>query len=35
MELTGLEIKKILRLPFGYQLEKSSCQMQIFSGQFV
>ena len=32
---TGLEIKKILRLPFGDQLEKYSRQMQMFSRQFV
>ena len=32
---TGLEIKKILRSPFGDQLEKYSRQMQIFSRQFV
>ena len=31
----GLEIKKILRSPFGNQLEKYSRQMQIFSRQFV
>ena len=31
----GLEIKKILRSPFGDQLEKYSRQMQIFSRQFV
>ena len=31
----GLKLKKILSSPFGYQLEKYSCQMQIFSGQFV
>ena len=30
----GLEIKKILRSPFGDQLEKYSRQMQIFSHQF-
>ena len=30
----GLEIKKILRSPFGEQLEKYSRQMQIFSRQF-
>ena len=28
--VAGLEIKKILRSPFGDQLEKYSCQMQIF-----
>ena len=33
--ITGLEIKKILRAPFGNQLEKYSRQMQIFSRQFV
>ena len=34
--ITGLEIKKkILRLPFGDQLEKYSRQMQMFSRQFV
>ena len=33
--MTGLEIKKIFRSPFGDQLEKCSCQMQIFSGQYV
>ena len=27
---TGIEIKKIPRLSFGDQLEKSKCQMQIF-----
>ena len=27
---TGIEIKKIPRLSFGDQLEKYSCQMQIF-----
>ena len=32
---TGLEIKKILRSPFGDQLEKYSRQMQILSRQFV
>ena len=32
---TGLKIKKILRSPFGDQLEKYSRQMQIFSRQFV
>ena len=32
--LSGLEIKKILRSPFGDQLEKYSHQMQIFSRQF-
>ena len=32
---TGLEIEKILRSPFGNQLEKCSGQMQIFSCQFV
>ena len=31
----GLKIKKILRLPFGNQLEKYSNQMQIFTRQFV
>ena len=31
---TGLEIKKILRLSFGDQLEKYSHQMQMFSHQF-
>ena len=31
----GLEIKKILRLPCGKQLEKYSCQLQIFSLQFL
>ena len=31
----GLQIKKILRSPFGDQLEKYSRQMQIFSRQFV
>jgi len=31
----GLEIKKIVRSPFGDQLEKFSRQMQIFSRQFV
>ena len=35
IELTGLEIKKIIRSPFGDQLEKNSCQMQILSHQFV
>ena len=35
MIITGLEIKKILWLPFGNQLEKYSRQMQIFSRQFV
>ena len=34
-ERAGLEIKKILRSPFGDQLEKYSRQMQIFSRQFV
>ena len=33
--ISGLEIKKILRSPFGDQLEKYSHQMQIFSCQFV
>ena len=33
--LSALEIKKILRSPFGDQLEKNSRQMQIFSRQFV
>ena len=32
---SGLEIKKIARLPFGDQLEKYSRQKQIFSPQFV
>ena len=32
---SGLEIKKILRSPFGDQLEKYNHQMQIFSCQFV
>ena len=32
---SGLEIKKILKLPFGDQLEKYSRQIQIFSRQFV
>ena len=32
---TGLEIKKILRSPFGNRLEKYSHQMQIFGRQFV
>ena len=32
---SGLKIKKILRSPFGDQLEKYSCQMQIFRHQFV
>ena len=31
----GLKVKKILRFPFGDQLEKYSQQMQIFSCQFV
>ena len=31
----GSKLKKILRLPFGDQLEKYSRQMQIFSHQFV
>ena len=31
---TGLEIKRILRLSFGDQLEKYNHQMQIFSHQF-
>ena len=31
----GLRVKKILRLPFGDQLEKCSQQMQIFSCQFL
>ena len=31
----GLEIKKILKSPFGDQLEKNSRQMQSFSRQFV
>ena len=31
----GLEIKKILRSPFGDQLEKYSRQMQIFSRRFL
>ena len=35
IECAGLEIKKILRSPFGDQLEKYSRQMQIFSRQFV
>ena len=34
-QATGLEIKKIFRLPFGDQPEKYSRQMQIFSRQFV
>ena len=35
MSLQGaLEIKKILRSPFGDQLEKYSRQMQIFSHLF-
>ena len=33
--ITGLEIKKILKSPFGDQLEKNSRQMQSFSRQFV
>ena len=33
--LPGLEIKKILRSPFGDQLEKYSRQMQIFSRRFL
>ena len=33
--LTGLEIKKILRSPFGDKLEKYSRQVQIFICQFV
>ena len=33
--LSGLEIKKIPKSPFGDQLEKYSRQMQIFSRQFV
>ena len=32
---TGLEIKKILRSPFGDQLEKYSRQMQIFIRRFL
>ena len=32
---SGLKIKKILRSPFGDQLEKYNHQMQIFSCQFV
>ena len=32
---TGLEIKKILRSPFGDQLEKYSCQIQTYSRQFL
>ena len=32
---SGLEIKKILKSPFGDQLEKNSRQMQSFSRQFV
>ena len=32
---SGLEIKKIVRSPFGDQLEKYSRQMQIFSRKFV
>ena len=35
LHLTGLEIKKIVRSPFGDQLEKYSRHMQIFSCQFV
>ena len=34
-EVTGLEIKKILRSTFGDQLEKYSRKMQIFSRQFA
>ena len=33
--ITGLGIKKILKSPFGDQLEKNSRQMQSFSRQFV
>ena len=33
--ITGLEIKQILRSPFGDQLEKYGRQMQTFSRQFV
>ena len=33
--ITGLETKKILKSPFGDQLEKNSRQMQSFSRQFV
>ena len=35
LSVPGLEIKKILKSPFGEQLEKYSRQMQIFSLQFV
>ena len=31
----GLEIKKIIRSPFGDQVEKYSRQLQIFSRQFL
>ena len=31
----GLAIKKIVRSPFGDELENFKCQMQISSGQFV
>ena len=35
LSVPGLEIKKILKSPFGEQLEKYSHQMQIFNLQFV
>ena len=35
LSVPRLEIKKILKSPFGEQLEKYSRQMQIFSLQFV